>query len=61
MFAKIRNFSAEAVAELKKVSWLTQKDLIDSTKIVLISIFMLGLFIAVIDLILSKGLSFIIR
>ena len=61
MFAKIRNFSAEAVAELKKVSWLTQKDLIDSTKIVLISIFILGLFIAVIDLILSKGLSFIIR
>ncbi len=61
MFAKIRNFSTEAVAELKKVSWLTQKDLIDSTKIVLISIFILGLFIAVIDLILSKGLSFIIR
>lgn len=61
MFAKIRNFSAEAVAELKKVSWLTQKDLIDSTKIVLISIFILGLFIAVVDLVLSKGLSFIIR
>lgn len=61
MFTKIRSFSAEAVAELKKVSWLTQKDLIDSTKIVLISIFMLGTFIAIIDLILSKGLSFIIR
>ena len=61
MFTKIRNFTAEAVSELRKVSWLTQKDLVDSTKIVLISIAMLGTFIAVIDLILSRCLSFIIR
>ncbi len=61
MIAKVRNFTTEAIAELKKVSWLTKKDLIDSTKIVLISVFILGIFIAVIDVILSKGLSFIIR
>ncbi len=61
MFAKTRNFISEVVAELRKVSWLTRKDLVDSAKIVIISVFILGIYIAVVDLLLARGLSLIIR
>jgi preprotein translocase subunit SecE len=61
MFAKTRNFVSEVAAELRKVSWLTRKDLIDSAKIVLISVFILGIYLAVVDLVLARGLSLIIR
>lgn len=61
MITKIQNFISEVVAELRKVSWLTKKDLIDSAKVVIISTLLLGIFISIIDFSLSEALSFIIR
>jgi len=60
MIANIRKFFSEVVAELKKVSWLTKKELLDSTWIVLFSSFLLGGYIALADFVLSKLLAFII-
>ena len=51
---KVIQFIKEARVELKKVSWPTRKELIDSTKVVLITSFLLASFIGVIDLILSQ-------
>ena len=54
MIGKIRKFIGEVVAELKKVSWSTRRDLIDSTWVVIISSAILGVFIGASDFVLSK-------
>jgi len=54
MIGKIRKFISEVVAELKKVSWSTRRDLIDSTWVVIISSAILGVFIGASDFVLSK-------
>ena len=61
MFAKVSKFFSEVSVELKKVSWSTRSELIESTQVVLISTAFLGLFIAVIDLVLSKFIGVIIK
>ena len=57
----IRKFITEVVSELKKVSWTTRKDLIDSTWVVLVSSACLGLFIGVIDFVLSRIVASLIK
>ncbi len=61
MIAKVQGFIGEVMVELKKVSWSTRQELRDSTLIVIFSSLFLGIFIAVIDLVLSKGIFFIVR
>ena len=60
MIGKIRKFIAEVIGELKKVSWSTRRDLIDSTWVIIISSAILGVFIGATDFVLSKcvGLLF---
>lgn len=58
---KIQKFVIEVIVELKKVSWPTPKELIDSTLLVLITSIGLGLFIGVADFALSKCLSLMIK
>ncbi len=59
--AKIQSFLTEVLVELKKVSWPTRKELVDSTWIVLISSIALTVFIGVTDFALSEFLSLIIN
>ena len=61
MILKIKNFVSEVGVELKKVSWSSRTELVDATKIVLISVVVLGFFISLIDFVLSKALEFIIK
>jgi preprotein translocase subunit SecE len=61
MVSNIRNFVVEVLVELKKVSWPTRKELIDSTWIVLLSSIALGLLIGIADFALSKLLSILIK
>ena len=61
MVGKVRQFVVEVVAELKKVSWSTRSELLESTWIVIVSSVFLGVFIGVIDFALSKLLGLLIR
>ena len=61
MITKVKNFLGEVLAEMKKVSWVTRQELWDSTLIVLASSLLLGIFVAVIDFVLSKGIAHLIR
>ena len=61
MLLKVKTFLEEVIAELKKVNWTSRPDLINSSFIVIISAVCLGCFITLTDLILSRGLSRIIR
>lgn len=53
VFNKIKFFINEAIAELKKVSWPTKKEVKDTTLVVIIAVFIFGLYLFTIDLILQ--------
>ena len=53
----IIQFVKEAKIELKKVKWPTRKELIDSTKVVLVTSFLLAAFIGGIDFLLSQVIN----
>jgi preprotein translocase subunit SecE len=53
MFEKIKNFLSETRAEMRKVTWPTRDELIESTKIVIIASFVVTLFIGLIDQLLT--------
>lgn len=61
MIGKIKKFITEVVVELKKVSWSTKRELLDSTWIVIVSSAFLGVFIGLTDFVLSKIIGLIIR
>ena len=61
MISNIQKFISEVFAEMKKVSWTTRKELVDSTLIVILSSFLLGIFVGVIDFAFSKGVAIIIK
>ena len=60
-FRSIFKFFKEVAAELKKVSWTSRQELINSAWIVVVSSFFLGLFIAITDLILSRIIGVLIH
>jgi len=61
MIAKVQSFLGEVAAEMKKVSWTTRRELVDATLIVIFSSVLLGVFIGVVDFVLSKGVSIAIK
>jgi len=61
MIERIKRFLSEVKIELKKVSWSTKDELISATTVVLISVFLLALFIGVCDFILSRLISMLIK
>ena len=61
MIIKVKTFIEEVITELKKVSWTSRQDLINSTLVVITSAVCLGCFITAVDLLVSKGLNLIIK
>ena len=61
MIANIQKFINEVFAEMRKVSWTTRRELVDSTLIVIFSSFLLGIFVGVIDFAFSRGVAVIIK
>ncbi len=57
---KAINFLRESYFELKKSVWLSRQQMIQSTIFVFIVVGLVALYIAVIDLLLSRGLGLII-
>ncbi|MFH1594420.1 MAG: preprotein translocase subunit SecE [Candidatus Omnitrophota bacterium] len=58
---KVAKFVNEVKLELKKVSWSTRKELINSTIVVIISVIILAIFIGFCDAIWSNLINFVIR
>ena len=61
MIANVQKFIGEVIAEMKKVSWTTRRELVDSTLIVILSSFLLGIFVGIIDYAFSKGVAVIVK
>ncbi|HMO50850.1 MAG TPA: preprotein translocase subunit SecE [Kiritimatiellia bacterium] len=56
-----QNFIGEVHAELKKCAWPTQSELIQSTGVVIVSVFILAIVVSVSDLILMQIMKLVIR
>lgn len=54
MIERIKTYFAETRAELKKVTWPSRQDLIDSTKVVIVATLIVTVFTGIIDQILSR-------
>jgi preprotein translocase subunit SecE len=57
---KVTQFLKEAKAELKKVTWPTPKQTMASTAVVIILVFILSIFLGIIDFALAKVVKFIL-
>ena len=57
MIAKGREFIADVVVEMKKVSWPSWNELKGSTTVVIVTVIILSIFIGVVDRILNLGLE----
>jgi preprotein translocase subunit SecE len=54
MIERIKLFLSETRTELKKVTWPTREELRESTYVVIISTFLVTIFVGVVDQILSR-------
>ena len=58
--ANIGKFIGQVKIEMKKVAWPSRQELISSTLVVLVSVFLMAIFIGVCDLVLSRVINFLI-
>jgi preprotein translocase subunit SecE len=58
---KIRSFVEEVFLELKKSAWPTRRELVDSTILVIVTVLVLGLFVAFADVIFVRAVRLLIH
>jgi preprotein translocase subunit SecE len=61
IFQKSKQFLREVKVELKKVTWPSRKETMASTAVVLILVIIIAAFLGVVDIGLTKFISFLIR
>jgi preprotein translocase subunit SecE len=61
VFSKIKNFLREVKIELKKVVFPTREEVVGSTKVVVLLVLIIAIFLGLIDLLLSKLVGMAIR
>lgn len=54
MIERIKNYLAETRTELKKVTWPSRQDLVDSTRVVIVATLIVTVFTGIVDQILSR-------
>ena len=57
---KATQFVKEAYAELSKVTWLSRKEAVASTVIVIVLVIIVAIFVGIIDLVLARVLGVIL-
>jgi preprotein translocase subunit SecE len=58
---KTRDFVVEVIAELKKSAWPTRKELVDSSLVVIMTVLILGVFVATADILLVRIIAMLTR
>ena len=58
---KTRDFIAEVIVELKKSAWPTRKELVDSSLVVILTVVILGMFVASADIIIGRIVAMLTR
>jgi preprotein translocase subunit SecE len=60
-FLKAQDFLIDVWTELKKSSWPTRKELVDSTIVVIVTVLVLGMFVALADLVFLRIIAFLTK
>ncbi|MFH1136271.1 MAG: preprotein translocase subunit SecE [Pseudomonadota bacterium] len=60
-FQRAKQFFREVKVELKKVTWPSRKETIASTSVVLIVVFLISIFLGVVDIALSRALKILLH
>jgi len=61
LFSRSWQFLVETRVELQKVSWSSRQELMSSTTVVIVTTILMGMFVGMCDLLLSRVLSLILR
>ncbi|MBI5741519.1 MAG: preprotein translocase subunit SecE [Nitrospirae bacterium] len=61
MLERIKTFFREVKTELKKVVFPSRDEVIGSTKVVVVMVFIIAIFLGIIDLVLSKLVGMVVR
>ncbi len=61
MFEKIKKYILNIINEMKKVTWPTRSELINSTIVVIIISAIVALIVGVLDFIFTSSLTFILK
>ena len=61
MLKKVFNFVSEAKLELKKVAWTPKEEIASSTKVVIVSVILLTIYVSVVGKVLELLISFLIK
>ena len=60
IFQKVIRFLSEAKMELKRVTWPTPKQTMASTTVVIVIVFIISIYLGIIDYILARLVKFIL-
>jgi preprotein translocase subunit SecE len=61
MLERIKSFFREVKTELKKVVFPSRDEVIGSTKVVVVMVFIIAMFLGIIDFLLSKIIGMVVR
>lgn len=61
MLKKSRRFLTEVRDELKKVNWTKKEELFASTSVVIITVIILGIYIGLVDVVLTRVIDLVLR
>ena len=61
MLERIKNFFREVKTELKKVVFPSRDEVIGSTKVVIVMVIIIAVFLGIIDFLLSKLIGMVVR
>jgi preprotein translocase subunit SecE len=57
MFERFKSFLGEVKVEATKVNWPSRDELRESTTVVLVAVFIISVFIYIVDIVISKGVQ----
>jgi len=61
MFKNVIKFIQEAFSELKKVSWPSRDQVWDSTKVVIVTVVVISIFLGLVDILFSYLIKMVIQ
>ena len=60
-FTRFRQFITEVVAELKKTTWPSRREVYGTTVVVIVTVLICALYLWVVDMILNAGMDRVFR
>jgi preprotein translocase subunit SecE len=56
-----KQFYADVRSEMKKVSWPSRQEVVGTTIVVIVAVFVFGLYLGAVDSLLGAGMSWLLR